>query len=113
MDVESAKRRTASGWSALVVNRQPADGGQFMKFDRSQLMRRGSNDRFPPLSDGAHPGAQHRAVGGRLMVRMVPGVFDGFRLRESADGQDAEHKQHRQNFEEIVIHRPTAYDILE
>ena len=39
------------------------------------------------------------------MVRMVPGVFDGLRLSESADGQDREDKENRQNFERGVIHR--------
>ena len=57
-----------------------------------------------------HPGAQHGAVGGRLMVRMVPGVFDGLCLREPADGQDTEHQQNRQNFEEAVVHRQTTHD---
>lgn len=60
----------------------------------------------------AHPGAEHGAVGGRLMMRMVPGMFDGLRLSESADGQDTKHKQNRQNFENAVVHRRTAHDIL-
>lgn len=41
----------------------------------------------------AHPGTENCPVSGRLMVRMMPGVFDGLRLSESADGQHAEHKQ--------------------
>lgn len=53
---------------------------------------------------GTHPGAQHRAVGGRLMVRMVPGVFDGLRLSESANGQHTEYKHNGQNFEDAVVH---------
>lgn len=57
-----------------------------------------------------HPGAQHGAVGGRLMVRMVPGVFNRLRLSEPADGQDTEHQQNRQNFEEAVVHRQTTHD---
>ena len=68
-------------------------------------MRRGSNDCFPPLSGGAHPGTEHGAVGGRLMVRMVPGVFDGLCLREPADGQDTEDEEHRKNSEGCVMHR--------
>lgn len=43
----------------------------------------------------AHPGAQHGAVGGGLMMGMVPGVFDGLRVRQPADGQDTEHQQNR------------------
>ena len=105
MDVESAKRRTASGWSALVVDWQPADGGQFMKFDRGQLMRRRSDDRFPPFSGGAHPGAQHCAVRCGLMMIVMPGMFDGLRLRQPADGQDTEHEEDRKNSQGCVMHR--------
>jgi hypothetical protein len=38
------------------------------------------------------------------MMRMVPGMLDGLRLREPADGQDTEYKHNRQNFEEVVVH---------
>jgi hypothetical protein len=75
-------------------------------------MRRGSDDRFPPLSGGAHPGAQHGAVGGGLMVRMVSGVFGRLHLSQTADGQDTEHKQNRQNFEEAVVHRQTTHNMF-
>lgn len=46
---------------------------------------------------GAHPRAQHSAVGGRLMVCMVTGVLDGLRLSQPADGQDAENEEDREN----------------
>ena len=39
------------------------------------------------------------------MVCMVPGVFDGLRLRESADGQDTEDEDNRKNSEDCVMHR--------
>ena len=42
---------------------------------------------------GTHPRAQHGAMGGRLMMRMMPGVLDGLRLRKPADGQDAQDKE--------------------
>jgi hypothetical protein len=54
---------------------------------------------------GAHPGTEHGPVGGCLMMRMVPGVFDGLRLRESADGQDTEDEDNRKNSEDCVMHR--------
>ncbi len=60
---------------------------------------------------GAHPGAEHGPVGGCLMMRMVPGVFDGLRLSESADGQNTEHEQNRQKFEDALVHRQTADNI--
>ncbi len=46
------------------------------------------------------------------MVRMVSGMLDRLRLSKSADGQDTEHKQNRQNFEESVVHRKTATNTL-
>ena len=35
---------------------------------------------------GAHPGAEHSAMRGSLMMGMVSGMFDRLRLSQSADG---------------------------
>lgn len=35
---------------------------------------------------GTHPGAQHGAMGGSLVMGMVSGMFDRLRLSQSADG---------------------------
>ena len=56
---------------------------------------------------GTHPGAEHRAMRGSLMVGMVPGMFDRLRLSQSADGQDTEHQQDRHKFEDGVAHKKT------
>ena len=40
-----------------------------------------------------HPGADHGAMRGSLMVGMVPGMLDRLRLSQSADGQDTEHQE--------------------
>ena len=41
---------------------------------------------------GSHLGAKDSAMGGSLMVGMVPGMFDRLSLSQSADGQDTEHQ---------------------
>ncbi len=37
---------------------------------------------------GTHPGTEERPVCGRLMLRMVPGMFRRLRLSQAADGED-------------------------
>jgi hypothetical protein len=63
---------------------------------------------------GTHPGAEHGAVRGSLMLGMVPGMLDRLRLRQSADGKDAEHQEDRNEFEDAVVHQNmTQYDLVE
>jgi hypothetical protein len=38
------------------------------------------------------------------MMRMMPGMLNGLRLSQSADGQDTNHKQDRQNLEDALAH---------
>lgn len=57
---------------------------------------------------GTYPGAEHGAMGGTLMLRMVPGMFDRLRLCESPDGQKAEHQEDRQEFDATVVHEKMA-----
>ena len=57
---------------------------------------------------GTHPGAEHGAVRGSLMMGMVPGMLDQLRLSQSADGKDTEHQEDRQKFEEGVVHQKTT-----
>jgi len=56
----------------------------------------------------AHPGAERSAMRGSLVMGMVPGMFDRLRLRQSADGQDTEHQEDRQEFDANVVHEKTA-----
>ena len=57
---------------------------------------------------GTYPGAEHGAMRGRLMMGMVPGMLDRLRLRQSANGQDAEHQEDRHEFEDCVVHQKTT-----
>jgi len=41
-----------------------------------------------------HPGTEHGAVHGCLMVGMVPGMLNRLGLCQPADGQDTDHKDH-------------------
>jgi hypothetical protein len=45
---------------------------------------------------------------GSLMLGMVPGMLDQLRLRQSADGKEAEHEEDRHELEDFVIHRKTT-----
>ena len=42
---------------------------------------------------GTHPGAEHGAMCGSLMMGMVPGMLDRLRLSQSANNKHAEHQQ--------------------
>jgi len=57
---------------------------------------------------GTHPGTEHGAMRGSLMMGMVPGVLDRLRLRKSADGKDAEHQKDRHEFEDDAVHQKTT-----
>jgi hypothetical protein len=57
---------------------------------------------------GTHPGAEHGAMRGSLMMGMVPGMLDRLRLSQSADGQDTEHQEDRHKFEGSVVHEATT-----
>ena len=56
-------------------------------------------------SSGTHPGAEHGAMRGSVMMRMEPCMLDRLRLRQSADGKDAEHHEDRDVFEDCVVHQ--------
>jgi hypothetical protein len=58
----------------------------------------------------AHPRAEDGTVRSRLMMRVVAGVLDGLRLRQPADGQDAEHKENRENFQNATPHRTHSHN---
>jgi hypothetical protein len=59
---------------------------------------------------GTHPGAEQGAMGGSLMLGMVPGMFDRLSLCQSTDGKNTEHQEDRQVFEDTVVHlkRPSV-----
>ena len=43
------------------------------------------------LPGGTHPGAEHGAMRGSVMMGMVSGMLDRLRLSQSADGKDTEY----------------------
>ena len=58
-----------------------------------------------------HPRTQHGPVRGRLMLRMVPGVFSSLRLCQTTDGKDAEHERDRKEFSECLVHARRHFQI--
>ena len=61
--------------------------------------------RIENLPGGAHPGAEHGAMRGSLMMGMVSGMLDQLRLSQSADGKDTEHQEDRREFEDDAVHQ--------
>lgn len=54
--------------------------------DRAAVGLNQNNNTIKHCPGITHPGAEHRAVGGRLMMSVVPGVLDRLRLGQSAHG---------------------------
>jgi len=54
---------------------------------------------------GTHPGAEDGAMRGRLMLGMVPGMFDRLSLCQSSDGKNAEYQENRQESKGAAFHR--------
>ena len=57
-----------------------------------------------------HPGAEQGAMSGRLMLGMVPCMFDRLSLSQSADGKEAEHQEDREIFEGAAFHRIMTFN---
>ena len=79
------------------------DEGNRTKFSLKRDHRRIEN-----RSGGTHPGAEHGAMRGSVMMGVVPSMLDRLRLSQSADGQDAEHQEDRDELEDFVVHRKTT-----
>ena len=70
--------------------------------------------RIENLPGGTHPGAEHGAMRGSVMMGMVPCMLDRLRLSQSADGKDTEHQEDRHEFEDCVVHQhSTEYNAPE
>ena len=81
--------------------------------NRTEFGLKRDHRRIENRSCGTHPGAEHSAVRGNLMMGMVPGMLDRLRLRQSADGKDTEHQEDREEFEDAVVHQNmTQYDLV-
>ena len=72
---------------------------------RAEFGLKRDHRRIEYRSGSTHPGAEHGAMRGRLMMGMVPGMLDRMRLRQSADGKDTEHQEDRDEFEDCAVHQ--------
>lgn len=112
-----ARRTDGSRIGLKLANRRPAGGErtgedcwnliggcELDKFVGNHFQRNKNGSRFTGLSGCAHPGAEHSAMGGSLVMSMVPGMLDRLGLSQSADGQNTEHQEDRDEFEDSVIH---------
>ncbi len=79
--------------------------GERDESNRSELGLKSDHRTIENRSRGTHPGAEHGAMGGRLMMGMVPGMLDRLRLSQSADGKDTDHKEDRHESEGNVVHQ--------
>ena len=76
--------------------------------NKTEFCLKSNYRRIENRSGGTHPGTEHGAMRGSLMLGMMPGMFDRLRLSQSADGQDTEHQQNRDEFEDTVVHQKTT-----
>ena len=65
--------------------------GERDECNRTEFGLKRDHCRIEDRSGGTHPGAEHGAMRGSLMLGMVPGMFDRLRLSQSADNKNAEH----------------------
>jgi len=83
-----------------MVERDESNGTEFnLKQDHRTIENR---------PGGTHPGAEHGAVRGRLMMSMVPGMLDRLCLSQSADRKNAEHQEDRYEFKGGVVHQKST-----
>jgi hypothetical protein len=82
--------------------------GERDESNRTEFGLKRDHRRIENHSGGTHPGAEHGAMRGSLMMGMVPGVLDQLRLRQSADGKDTEHQEDRDESEDCVFHHKTT-----
>ena len=79
--------------------------GECDECDRTEFGLECDHRSIEHCSGSAHPGAEQGAMGGSLMLGMVPGMFDRLSLSQSADGKDREHQEDRQKFKGAVVHQ--------
>lgn len=67
-----------------------------------------NGDPFQNLPGCAHPFAQHRSMGGRLVVGMVDGVRHDLRGQDPADEEEADGKANRKESLQGSGHRSSS-----
>jgi hypothetical protein len=76
--------------------------------NRTEFGLKRDHRRIENRPGGTHPGAEHGAMRGSLMMGMVPCVLDRLGLSQSADGKDTKHQEDRYEFEDCVFHQKTT-----
>ena len=79
--------------------------GERYESNRTEFGLNRDHRRIENLPGGTHPGAEHCAMRGSVMMGMVPCMLDRLRLSQSADGQDTEHQEDRDELEDFVVHQ--------
>jgi hypothetical protein len=82
--------------------------GERDECNRTKFCLERDHRRIDNGSGSTHPGTEQGAMGGSLMMGMVPGMFDRLSLCQSAYGEEAEHQEDRQEFGNAVFHRTTT-----
>jgi hypothetical protein len=105
VDLEREGRRCPAGRRAAQLDREVYRRQKRNERDHCAFGLNEDDRAIEHRPGCAHPGTQHGAMRGRLMMSVVPGVLDRLRLGQSAHGQDAENKQDRENSQDAVAHR--------
>ena len=82
--------------------------GERNKSNRTEFGLKRDHRTIENRPGGTHPGTEHGAVRGRLMMSMVPGMLDRLCLSQSADRKDAEDHEDRYEFKGGVVHQKSS-----
>ena len=89
--LQRERRRGAAGRSLAHLDRGLRRLGERDESNGTKFGLKRDHRTIENRSGGTHPGAEHGAMRGSLMLGMVPGMFDRLRLSQSADNKNAEH----------------------
>ena len=67
--------------------------GECDECNRTEFSLKRDHRRIENSPGCTHPGAEQGAVSGSLMLGVVPGMFDGLSLSQSAYGKDTEYHE--------------------
>ena len=103
--LQKERGRGAAGRSLAQLDRGLRQIGERDESNQTEFGLKWDRRTIENRPGRTHPGAEHCAMCGSLMMGLVPGMLDRLSLSQSADGQDAEHQKDRDNFEDGVVHR--------
>ena len=103
--LQRERGRGAAGRSLTQLDRGLRRIGERHEIDQTEFGLKRDHCTVEQRPGGAHPRTQDCAMGGSLVMGMVPGMLDRLSLCQSADRQDTAHQEDRDEFENSVVHQ--------